>query len=207
MNSDRRFPMLPIPLVRPRRPARDARPSDTVDAALIDRVARHDLAAFEALYRAYHPRLERFLARMTARAGVAEEVINDTMLVVWNRGRAYNRQSKVSTWIFAIAYRKTLKALQREGAAADEPGDEEADPEAGPERRAAARETRALLAQALERLSFEQRAVLNLTYFHGMGYGEIAQIVECPVDTVKTRMFHARRRLRAILAGDLGDWL
>ena len=199
--------MLPIPLVRTPRPARADRPSDAVDAALIDRVARHDLVAFEALYRAYHPRLERFLARMTARAGVIDEVINDTMLVVWNRARAYNGQSKVSTWIFAVAYRKTLKALQREGLAADAPGEEEADFQAGPEQRAVAQETRSLLAQALGALSFEQRAVLNLTYFHGMGYGEIAQIVECPVDTVKTRMFHARRRLRAILAGDLGDWL
>lgn len=199
--------MLPIPLVRTPRPARADRRSDAVDAGLIDRVARHDLVAFEALYRAYHPRLQRFLARMTARAGVIDEVINDTMLVVWNRARAYNGQSKVSTWIFAVAYRKTLKALQREGVAADEPGEEEADFQTGPEQRAEAQETRRLLAQALGRLSFEQRAVLNLTYFHGMGYGEIAQIVECPVDTVKTRMFHARRRLRAILAGDLGDWL
>ena len=199
--------MLPIPLVRTARSARADRPSDAVDAALIDRVTRHDLVAFEALYRAYHPRLERFLARMTARAGVIDEVINDTMLVVWNRARAYNGQSKVSTWIFAVAYRKTLKALQREGVAADEPGEEEADFQAGPEQRAVAQETRSLLAQALGTLSFEQRAVLNLTYFHGMGYAEIAQIVECPVDTVKTRMFHARRRLRAILAGDLGDWL
>jgi len=52
-----------------------------------------------------------------------------------------------------------------------------------------------------------QRAVVDLTYFHGFDYREIADIVECPVDTVKTRMFHARRRLKAVLGGCLGDWL
>ena len=56
-------------------------------------------------------------------------------------------------------------------------------------------------------LDHDHRAVVVLTYFHDMGYREIAQIVDCPVDTVKTRMFHARRRLRGMLAGDAEDWL
>ena len=175
---------------------------------MIGRIVAHDLPAFDALYRAYHPRLRRFVERMSARPGVVDEVINDTMLLVWNRANAYNHQSKVSTWIFAIAYRKTLKALRREGSAPpDEPAEEGAAPEADPEQQACARETQGVLARALAALSCEHRAVLNLTYFHGMGYREIAEIVDCPVDTVKTRMFHARRRLRAILSGELGDWL
>ena len=61
---------------------------------------------------------------------------------------------------------------------------------------------RETLTKALEGLSAEHRAVVELTYFHGLGYREIAQIVSCPVDTVKTRMFHARRRLQAMLAGE-----
>ena len=190
-----------------RRPLEGARSPDAVDVQRIGRIVARDLAAFEDLYRAYHPRLQRFLGRMTARPGVIDEVINDTMLLVWTRAKGYNRQSKVSTWIFAIAYRKTLKALRREGASpADEPP-EGASAEVGPEQQASARETRGELARALAALSFDHRAVVSLTYFHGMGYREIAEIVECPVDTVKTRMFHARRRLRALLSGELGDWL
>ena len=77
----------------------------------------------------------------------------------------------------------------------------------GPEQQSADAQTRAILLRALDALSVEQRAVVELTYFHGLGYREIAQIVDCPVDTVKTRMFHARRRLRAWLAGRLEDWL
>jgi RNA polymerase sigma-70 factor (ECF subfamily) len=60
---------------------------------------------------------------------------------------------------------------------------------------------------AMARLSAEHRAVVDLTYFHDLGYREIAEIVGCPVDTVKTRMFHARRRLRQALPGELADWV
>ncbi len=74
-------------------------------------------------------------------------------------------------------------------------------------RRALVEEVLSALARALDDLTPEHRAVIELTYFHGIGYREIAQIVDCPVDTVKTRLFHARRQLRALLKGELGDWL
>src|SRR6476659_6855002 len=90
------------------------RSSEDADVALIGRVAAGDLHAFETLYRIYHPRLDRFLTLMTARRTLVEEVLNDTMLVVWRRSDTYNRQSKVSTWIFAIAYRTALKALRHQ---------------------------------------------------------------------------------------------
>src|SRR5450755_4531570 len=90
------------------------RTADAPDAVLVARVAAGDLRAFEALYRAYHPRLGRFLGLMTPRRCVVEEVLNDAMLVVWRRADAYNGQCKVSTWIFAIAYRTALKALRQQ---------------------------------------------------------------------------------------------
>jgi RNA polymerase sigma-70 factor (ECF subfamily) len=64
-----------------------------------------------------------------------------------------------------------------------------------------------VLMKAMDTLSTDHRAVVDLTYFHGLGYREIAEIVDCPVDTVKTRMFHARRRLKQAMAGDLDDWI
>ena len=85
------------------------------DAALLRRVAHADTAAFEALYRVYFPRLHRFLERVTHRVNLVEEILDDTMLVVWQKASAFNGQSLVSTWIFAIAYRKALKALHRPG--------------------------------------------------------------------------------------------
>ncbi len=192
--------------IRPPTPAR--RSTDAQDAALIARVARGDIAAFEALYRSYHTRLGRFLGLMTRHTNAVEEVLNDTLLVVWKRAATYNGQSKVSTWVFAIAYRTALKALRRrdEGFEHDWTGEEACD-KPGPEAQRSIEESRAALTRALEALSNEQRSVLVLTYFHDLPYAEIAEIVGCPVDTVKTRAFHGRRRLRALLSGELRDWL
>ena len=190
----------------PQRSMRDA--GEPAERRLIGRVAAGDLRAFEQFYRAYHSRLTSFLDRMTRRRSLVEEVLNDTMLVVWNRSDRFNGTSKVSTWIFAIAYRKALKALQRhDEAVEDETLDERPAIGADPEQQAQSRQVNAQLLRALDELSVDHRAVVELTYFHGMGYREIAQIVDCPVDTVKTRMFHARRRLRGLLAGDAEDWL
>ena len=176
------------------------RSADASDVTLVERVAAGDSQAFEALYRSYHPRLDRFLGLMTSRRGVVEEALNDTMLVVWRSAAAYNRTSKVSTWIFAIAYRTTLKALRRQDDPVDDSViDEMSSDEPGPEQQLSTAQTRAALLRALDGLSTEQRSVLVLAYFHDLPYAEIARIANCPVDTVKTRVFHGRRRLRALL--------
>jgi len=183
------------------------RSTEAEDVALIRGVMRRELAAFEAFYRSYHARLHRFIGLMTPRQPIVEEVLNDTMLVVWNRASTFNGQSKVSTWVFSIAYRTALKALRDH----DEPVEPDADrypsPGPGPEQHRSSQEARVALARALNGLSHEQRSVLVLTYFHDLPYAEIAVIVGCPIDTVKTRAFHGRRRLRALLSGEPEDWL
>ena len=187
---------------------RPGRISDEEERQLIARVANGDKQAFEALYRVYYPRLIRFLSLLTARRPIVEESLNDTMLAIWRRAGTYNGESKLSTWIFAIAYRTTCKAMRWQDLPLEDPEpDEQAGEAVNPERENLAREVHAALFRALGNLSHEQRNVLVLTYFHDLPYAEIAQIMECPVDTVKTRMFHGRRRLRALLAGEPRDWL
>jgi len=181
--------------------------TDEHDARLIERVAGGDMSAFESLYRTYHPRLTRFLSLLTQRQPIVEESLNDTMLAVWRRAHTYNGQSKVSTWMFAIAYRTACKALRSQDLPVEDATDEQISDAPGPERQSAAREAQAALRRALAGLSDEQRHVIELTYFHELPYADIAQIMQCPVDTVKTRMFHGRRRLRALLTGEAGDWL
>ena len=137
-----------------------------------------------------------------------EEALNDTMLVVWDKPDNYNGTSRVSTWIFGIAYRKALKTVQKW----DEPMEDaqlefRASPEIGPEQEIGDRQVHQDLLRALDQLSADHRAVVNLAYFQEIGYREIAEIMDCPVDTVKTRMFHARRHLKSLLAGQLADWL
>ena len=182
---------------------------DAVEALLVASVVAGDEVAFKTLYRSYHPRLSRFIGLMTRRSTVIEEAVNDTMLVVWRRSDTYNRQCKVSTWIFAIAYRTVLKALREQDEPVESPhgSGEPALASAGPEEQRSIGETNASLLRALGCLSAEQRSALVLTYFHDMPYAEIARVVDCPPDTVKTRVFHGRRRLRELLAGELEDWL
>ena len=177
------------------------------DVRLIERIGHRDLRAFETLYRAYHPRLTRFLTNMLRRPQLVEEALNDTMMVVWKRPDKFNGTSKVSTWIFAVAYRTALKARSRVRDMVPESEAPEPVDEATPEQDLNLRQTRAVLLSAMDGLSAEHRAVLDLTYFHEIGCREIADILGCPVGTVKTRMHHARKHLRARLAGRLGDWL
>jgi RNA polymerase sigma factor (sigma-70 family) len=191
-----------------RQRAEAARAPASDDRELIARVAGRDLQAFERLYRLYQPRLTRFLTTLLRRPQLIEEVLDDTMMVVWQTADRFRGSSKPSTWIFAIAYRKAYKAKARWPDPVEDPEfDTRVSEDPLPDEDLDHARLHDSLMKAMDRLSADHRAVVDLTYFHGMGYREIAEIVDCPVDTVKTRMFHARRRLRQAMPGRLEDWL
>jgi len=178
------------------------------DRELLARVAGRDLQAFERLYRIYQPRLTRFLTTLLKRPHLIEEVLDDTMMVVWQTADRFRGGSKPSTWIFAIAYRKAHKAKLRWPDPVEEPDfAERSSDDPQPDEQVGHQRLHMSLMKAMDHLSADHRAVVDLTYFHGLGYREIAEIVDCPVDTVKTRMFHARRRLKQAMGGSLEDWL
>ena len=192
-----------------RRPRTDAKRSSSLEEmALLDRVRRKDLRAFERLYRIYQPRLARFLFNLVQRPQLVEEVLNDTMMVVWDTAGRFRGNSKLSTWVFSIAYRKAIKAKLRWPDPVEESAlDTRVSNDPAPDEELDQRRLHDALIGAMSQLSADHRAVVDLTYFHGLGYREIAEIMNCPVDTVKTRMFHARRRLRQAMSGSLFDWI
>ena len=158
--------------------------------------------AFAELYRTFYPRLFEFVLRMLGHPHDVEEIINDTMMVVWNKSEEFRAQSKVSTWIFGIAYRKALKRLHisrrlagRELHVETEIADGATDIAELLGQRALIERVRAAVAD----LPLVQRSIVHLAFFYGYTYPEIAEIVGCPVNTVKTRMFYARERLRPVL--------
>ena len=177
-----------------------------VDTLLLQRICERDMKAFEAIYRRYDPRLTSFLTRLLRRPHLVEELKTDILMIVWEQAHTFTGASRPSTWIFGIAYRRAMRALRRIDAPVADPP-EEASPEPTPEQVLGAQRARKLLLDTLATLSPDHRAVVELTYFQEMGYREIAEVMRCPVDTVKTRMFHARRILKTRLAGELADWL
>jgi RNA polymerase sigma factor (sigma-70 family) len=194
---------MPQRRIEEKRPPITGEDVETAEVTLLAHVAEGDRQAFEKLYRAYFSRLARFLSRMTRNPMLVEEVINDTMLVVWQKALSYDASCKVSTWVFAIAYRKALKGLKLSDEPMDLdfeliPGDDEVQPEPIAERH----QLQDAVIHALDSLPLQQRIVVVLAYYHDMDYAEIGGIAGCPVNTVKTRMFHARRKLKALLAAE-----
>ena len=167
---------------------------------LLERIDARDREAMRELYLLYHPRLARFLRRMTRRPDLIDEIVNDTLFVVWEKAGDFRGDSRVSTWIMGIAYRRGLNRLRAEYRAQERmvlPTTEDQhlrDPVAEQS------DLAELLERAFESLCPDHRAVLELTYDLGHSCGEIAAIMDCPINTVKTRMFHARNKLRRLVS-------
>src|ERR1700679_3346398 len=177
------------------------------DNALLLAVAAGDRRALEELYLGYHRRLSRFLSRFTPRYENVEEIINDTFMIVWQSAKDFRYASQVSTWIIGIAYRTALKSVRRQknhtaARNLDDCPEKTTDPTSDTE-------VQDWLKHGLNRLPVEQRLTLELAYHMGHSLEEIAAITECPVGTVKARMFHAREKLRQYLptlGGGTSEW-
>lgn len=169
------------------------------DYALMLKVSHGDVEAFERVYRRYANRVRAFLARMSPLCSLVEEALNDTMLAVWRRSSHYDGSCRLSTWIFAIAQHKALHLLRHARVRA-RPTPSEPSPRNEPDTEAQMSQLRERLLRALTTLPPEQLTVLQLTYFEGYGCREVASLMQCRVETVKTRMFHARRKLRRMLS-------
>jgi RNA polymerase sigma-70 factor (ECF subfamily) len=176
-------------------------PEDAENLKLLQRVAVKDKIAFEKLYTRFYPQLTRYLSRLMRRPDMVEEVVNDTLFVVWDKADQFQGRSKVSTWVTGISYLKGIKALDRLRMQPEQQAETLAEAEN-------IEETQNLInklglgdwiASGLDKISVDQRSVIELTYFSGYSYREIADIMNCPVNTVKTRMFHARRKLSKLL--------
>ena len=166
--------------------------TNAAEARLLQRIAEKDSDAFETLFDSYHPRLFRFLFRLTRSHGAAEELSNDVLLTLWKSADRFRGESKVSTWIFGIAYRQALAHLRKrkfklvpfveEDAAVDESG--------------AQFEREDWVRRGVDELPPKQKLTVMLVYFLGLSCEETARVSGVPVSTVKTRMFHARRKMK-----------
>jgi RNA polymerase sigma-70 factor, ECF subfamily len=187
--------------------------------ALLKRIAMKDRKAFETFYFLYAEGLGRFLMKLLKQSEWVDEAVNDVMLVIWESADRYDpERGKLSTWLFGIAHFKALKILERNGRHREElledlqidddnyidltidSYEESANTTSKTERIVMGWELGDAMTWAFSKLSTDHLAVINLCFAEDFSYQEIAEIVDCPINTVKTRLFHARKRLADLLA-------
>ena len=169
-------------------------PSDEI---LIGRIARGDRLAMQVLFARHHVRIYRFVLRFMRDEMAAEDVISEVFLDVWRQANRFEGRSAVSTWLIAIARFKALSMLRkrREDGLDDEMAEAIEEPSDNPGIAAEKRDKGKKLRQCLAALSPEHREVIDLVYYHEKSVEEVARIVGIPENTVKTRMFYARKKL------------
>jgi RNA polymerase sigma-70 factor (ECF subfamily) len=173
----------------------------TPDESLIAQIAGGDRLAMKVLYARHHLRVYRFALRLTRDESVAEDLISEVFLDVWRQAGKFEGRSAVSTWLLAITRFKALSLLRRRKDAEldDETATAIEDTSDGPEVVLGKQDTGNLLRQCIAALSREHREVIDLVYYHEKSVEETAGIVGIPENTVKTRMFYARKKLAELL--------
>lgn len=161
---------------------------------LLELTEQGSIAAFNELYSLFYTPLVRFLYRFTRSNVLIEEILNDTLLVVWQKAGSFRGDSRAMTWVLGIASRRAMKSLRQERDGADY--DHCVEREAAGQNELSQLATRDALEWAMQQLNTEQRLAIELAYFHGLNCHEIASILGCPVNTAKTRLHYARHRLR-----------
>jgi RNA polymerase sigma-70 factor, ECF subfamily len=169
------------------------------DERLIQCVAAGDKLAMEILYTRHHVQVYRFVLRLVNEAATAEDVTSEVFLDVWKHAGRFEGRSQVSTWMLSIARHKAISELRRRVGEPLEIASEIPDGADGPKAILQKQNESALLRQCLMQLSPTHREVIDLVYYHGKSIAEVAEIIGAPQNTVKTRMFHARKRIAALL--------
>jgi RNA polymerase sigma-70 factor (ECF subfamily) len=173
---------------------REAASSD--DEGLLAAVASRDKAAFRLLYERHAERVFRFAMSIVRRTHLAEDVLQETMIVVWKRAKTFKGSSKVSTWILGIARNLAFNLLRKE-----KRGDRLPEEKAAERNPAKQIETAVQVERALQTLPDHHREVMHLVFYEDMNLREAAEVLGIPEGTVKSRMHHARKALAKELSG------
>jgi RNA polymerase sigma-70 factor (ECF subfamily) len=173
------------------------------DEILVERIAAGNKLAMQALFAGHRTSVYRWLLRFVSNETLAEDLLSEVFLDVWRQAARFECRSSVSTWLLSIARHKALSARRRR---TDAELDEKieatvADPADDPEVALQEKNRDELVRRALIRLSPEHRQVIDLVYYHEKSVDEVAQILDAPPATVKTRMFYARKKLAELVKG------
>jgi RNA polymerase sigma-70 factor (ECF subfamily) len=177
-------------------------PQETDDRQLIARIADRDQAALRLLVGRHQLRVYRFLLRIVRNEAVAEELTNEVFMEVWRNAPRFEGNSTPQTWVLSIAHNRAVSSLRKRR---EESWDEEraqaiADEGDDPEVAAQKRDKGALMRRCMDALSAEHREIIDLVYYHEKSIDEVAEVIGVPSNTVKTRMFYARKRIAEMMS-------
>jgi RNA polymerase sigma-70 factor (ECF subfamily) len=190
-----------VPGIAPARQAPKTQIKDDSDAALIAKIAAGNRLAMQVLYARHHARVYRFILRLLGSEAAAEDLTSDVFLGVWRQAHRFESRAAVTTWLLAIARYKALAELRRQPQASSEAVSGQAsEPADDPEASLEVKHRGEILRNCLTRLSPRHREIIDLVYYHEKSVQEAADILGVPGNTVKTRMFHARKKLAELLA-------
>ena len=174
-------------------------------ATLVQQIAQGDQQAFAALYRALERPVYRFVLTKLNRPADASDVLHDVFMEVWRSASRFEGRSKVQTWIFGIAYRKSIDVLRKSGRfVPSDDAPEQVDETVSAEACVIAAQEADHLRYCLKQLKTDQRQVVALAFYEDMSYSEIASIADVPEGTVKSRVYHAKQALMRCLSSRLG---
>lgn len=180
-------------------------PSEIPDNELLRRSSNGDADSFGEFYDRYSTPIFNYILRLTHEKSAAEELLQEVFLAAWQGSKRFRGNSSVKTWIFRIAHNQAVSWLRKNRKDQQPIITESEIPDsitgggASPEEFSFQNWQADQIFQALDQLSENHRAVIELTFIHEFTQKEIAQIMKCPTGTVKSRMSHALRRLNGIL--------
>jgi RNA polymerase sigma-70 factor (ECF subfamily) len=167
---------------------------------LLQKVAQsRDVEAFRKLFELYGPRVKSYMMRQGADATTAEDLAQETLLTVWRKAQLYSdEKGSATTWIFTIARNLRIDRLRREVSwqPLPENRDEEASDAPDPEQEVTERERRDKVRAVLATLPPDQSEVVTLSYVEGLSHSEIAERLQLPLGTVKSRMRLAYQKVK-----------
>lgn len=180
----------------------EAQTKTAADRELLEAIARGDQGAFQRLYARHSVRIFRFLMRLVQNKATAEEFVNEVFMEIWQHAGRYEGRSSPTTWMMAIAHNKAVSGLRkrRETTGVDEAAMAEVpDLDDDPEETTQKQDKGRIMRTCIGRLSPDHREILDLVYYQEMSVGEAAEVLGIPENTVKTRMFYARKKLSELL--------
>lgn len=189
-----------------KRPTQPTMMQSIDDLDLIRRMQAGDDDAVRDLYARYGQRLYAYALRLTKDPATAEDVTQNTLVTAWRSAHTFRGEGRFIAWLLGIVHHTAMKAVRSAAPYLNEVEETVPANQPSPEEQTQGQETKRWVREGLQSLSFEHRAVLELVFYQGLSLNEAADVLDCPLGTVKSRLSYARQHLRGVLARTQEYW-